>query len=200
MNKGVDLIIAGVGGQGNVKAGQILGLAGLKAGFKVRVSDVFGISQRGGAVVSHVRIGNYVHGPLVMEHGADVIVGLEPMEAMRAALSFARPKCLTLVNTRALHPIEVNMGIYRYPDVCDILSILKSFSEVIALDFSEIAEKACLPIATNIAMLGGLAATGVLPFSKEVLKRAVEEGVPKAIEQNLKAFDLGYAAVNELLR
>ncbi|RLE50452.1 MAG: indolepyruvate ferredoxin oxidoreductase subunit beta [Candidatus Methanomethylicota archaeon] len=200
MRKVISLIIAGVGGQGNVKAAQILGLAALKAGLDAVVSDVFGISQRGGAVISHVKIGEKVHGPLVAEHDADVVVGLEPMEALRAALKFAKPSCLILMNKRVIPPIEVSIGFYKYPPFDDLVKVLKQLAKVvIALDFSELAEKAGLPVATNIAMLGGLAATKILPINVNVLREAVKEGVPRAVEQNLTAFDLGFDAVAQVI-
>ena len=87
----VNIIISGIGGQGNVRSAQILGAAAVKAGLRARISDVFGIAQRGGPVLSHVRIGSEIYGSMVSSHGADVVVGLEPMEALRGVAQFLRP-------------------------------------------------------------------------------------------------------------
>lgn len=195
----IEIIIAGVGGQGSVKAAQILGSAALRAGLKARVSDVFGISQRGGPVVSHVRIGNKVFGPLVSEHSADVIVGLEPLETLRAAIDFIKPGGTVLMSTRPHYPIEVNMGIARYPPVRDVINVLRSVARVIALDPLEVAERVGLPVAANVVMLGALAATEVLPFPTSTLKESVKENVPYAVDQNLKAFEMGYLEARKLL-
>ncbi|MEM2743420.1 MAG: 2-oxoacid:acceptor oxidoreductase family protein, partial [Candidatus Methanomethylicaceae archaeon] len=119
----LNIIIAGVGGQGNVKAAHILGLAAMKAGYNVNVSDVYGIAQRGGAVLSHVRIGN-VHGPLVEEHKADVILGLEPMEALRATAKYLKIGGIVVLNTRPIYPIEVTTGKMNYPDVNEMIKIM----------------------------------------------------------------------------
>lgn len=199
MRRVIEIIISGVGGQGNVKAAQILGSAALRVGLKARVSDVFGISQRGGSVVSHVRIGEKVFGPLVSEHSADVIVGLEPLEALRAAINFIKPGGMVLMNVRPLYPIEVNMGIANYPSTCDIIDALRDVAKVIALDSLKIAEMVGLPIAANVVMLGALAATKVLPFPTDVLEESVKENVPYAVDQNLKAFKMGYLEARKLL-
>lgn len=187
----LNIVIAGVGGQGNVKAAHILGLAAMKAGYNVNVSDVYGIAQRGGAVVSHVRIGD-VHGPLVEEHKADIVLGLEPMEALRATARYLKIGGIVILNTRPVYPIEVVTGKMAYPSVDDMIEMMKEVaSKVIALDAMKIVEEEGLPIALNIAMLGVLAGLGVLPFEPKFIEEAIKEVLSFMIEKNLSIFRNG---------
>jgi len=188
----LNIIIAGVGGQGNVRGAQILGMAAVKAGYKARVSDVYGIAQRGGPVLSHVRIGKEIYGSMVEEHRADVIVGLEPMEALRATSRFLKPGGTIILSTRPIYPVEVNTGKASYPKLEDILAVIgKASRKIVTLDATKIAEEAGIPIAANIVVLGVLVGLGILPFPEAILRQAIKENIPRALEQNLKAFDTG---------
>ncbi|MDH5806986.1 MAG: indolepyruvate oxidoreductase subunit beta [Candidatus Methanomethylicaceae archaeon] len=191
----LNIIIAGVGGQGNVKAAHILGLAAMKAGYNVNVSDVYGIAQRGGAVLSHVRIGN-VHGPLVEEHKADVILGLEPMEALRATAKYLKIGGIVVLNTRPIYPIEVTTGKMNYPDVNEMIKIMKEIaSKVIALDAMKIVEEEGLPMALNIAMLGVLASLNILPFKPDFIEEAIKEVLTFMTEKNINIFRVGMKSI-----
>ncbi|MEM1573223.1 MAG: indolepyruvate oxidoreductase subunit beta [Candidatus Methanomethylicaceae archaeon] len=191
----LNIIIAGVGGQGNVKAAHILGLAAMKAGYNVNVSDVYGIAQRGGAVLSHVRIGN-VHGPLVEEHKADVILGLEPMEALRATAKYLKIGGIVVLNTRPIYPIEVTTGKMNYPDVNEMIKIMKEIaSKVIALDAMKIVEEEGLPMALNIAMLGVLASLNILPFKPDFIEEAIKEVLTFMTEKNISIFRVGMKSI-----
>jgi indolepyruvate ferredoxin oxidoreductase beta subunit len=190
----LNIIIAGVGGQGNVRGAQILGTAAVKAGYRARVSDVYGIAQRGGPVISHVRIGKEIYGSMVEEHRADVVVGLEPMEALRATSRFLRPGGTVILSTRPIYPVEVNTGKAQYPGLNEILAVIgKASRRVVTLDATKVAEEAGIPIAANIVILGVLAGLEILPFSEDALKEAIRENIPRALEQNLRAFDAGLA-------
>ena len=190
----LNIILAGVGGQGNVRGAQILGTAAVKAGYRARVSDVYGIAQRGGPVLSHVRVGREIYGSMVEEHRADVVVGLEPMEALRATSRFLRPGGTVILSTRPIYPVEVNTGKASYPKLEDILAVIgKASRKIVTLDATKVAEEAGIPIAANIVVLGVLAGLGLLPFSETVLKEAIKENIPRALEQNLKAFDAGFS-------
>jgi len=181
-----------VGGQGNVRGAQILGMAAVKAGYKARISDVYGIAQRGGPVLSHVRIGRDIYGSMVEEHRADVIVGLEPMEALRATSRFLKPGGTVILSTRPIFPVEVNTGKASYPKLEGILAVIgKASRKIVTLDATKVAEEAGIPIAANIVVLGVLVGLGILPFSEAVLREAIKENIPRALEQNLKAFDAG---------
>ncbi len=194
-----NIIVAGVGGQGNVTAAYLLGVAALEAGLSVRVADVYGLAQRGGAVVSHVRMGK-VYSPLIGEGEADVVLGLEPMEALRNAVKFVRQDGIVLTNTYPVYPIEASIGEFQYPGLGKLLEAMKELAKtVIAIDAQRLANEAGLPIAANIAMLGALAALEVLPFPAQHLREIVERHVPRFKEENLKAFDLGFKACREVL-
>ncbi len=193
-SKHVNIIISGIGGQGNVRAAQILGAAAVKAGLRARISDVFGIAQRGGPVLSHVRIGNEICGSMVNEHDADIVMGLEPMEALRGVSQFLRPGGTVIVSTRPVHPVEANTGKSPYPDLDTMLQTMrKAASKAITLDASKIAEGMGIPIAANIVMLGVLAGSGMLPFDNKFLIESIKENIPRSLEQNLKAFEAGVA-------
>ncbi|MCQ5373418.1 MAG: indolepyruvate ferredoxin oxidoreductase subunit beta [Candidatus Methanomethylicia archaeon] len=190
----INIVISGVGGQGNVKAAQILGAAAIKAGYRVRISDVYGIAQRGGPVVSHIRIGEEIYGFLVEENKADIVLGFEPMEALRAVAKFLRVGGLVIVNTRPIYPVEVNIGKAAYPNIGEILStISKVAGSVITLDAAEVAKDSGIPIASNIVMLGVLAGSGALPFEAELLRDAIKENIPRFLEENLRAFEAGFS-------
>jgi indolepyruvate ferredoxin oxidoreductase beta subunit len=194
LKKETNIILAGVGGQGNVRGAQILGSAVVKSGLHARISDVYGIAQRGGPVLSHVRMGKDIHGSMVAEHSADVIVGLEPMETLRAAAKFLKPGGVVIMSTRVIYPVEVNTGKSAYPSIQEITALLeKVASRVVKLDATKVAEDAGIPIAANIVVLGVLAGIGALPFGRDLLRESVKENIPRAVEQNLKAFDAGVA-------
>lgn len=194
MSKEVNLILAGVGGQGNVRGAQILGSAIVKSGLHARVSDVYGIAQRGGPVLSHVRMGEDIHGGMVAEHSADVVIGLEPMETLRAVARFLKPGGVVIMSTRPIYPVEVNTGKSAYPALEEISSLVgRVASRIVRLDATKAAEDAGIPIAANIVVLGVLAGLGILPFSADILRGSVRENIPRAVELNLKAFDAGVA-------
>lgn len=197
----VTIAIAGVGGQGTLLASQIIGYAAVKAGFSVRISETFGMSQRGGPVVSHIRIAKEVYSPLIPMMTANIVVGFEPLEALRASLRFLEHGGSVIINTRIIYPVEVNRGDSRYPPLKRILEVLQSIAgELITIDATELAIKAGNPITTNIVMLGALAALEKLPIKAEDLRETVRERVPRDVEVNLRAFDLGFQVVKEQLR
>lgn len=189
--KACNIVFAGVGGQGILLAAEVLGTAAVKEGYNVRVSELHGMAQRGGAVVSHVRIGEKALAPTVLEGTADVIVSFEPMEALRN-IKFASQKTTILVNTT---PFKISGT--EYPDVKKILEQVRGFTEkVVTIDAEALAKKAGTAMAQNIVMTGALAATGILPVKFEILKVALRELVPaKYVDTNMRAFELGYEAV-----
>lgn len=192
-SKETNIIISGVGGQGNVRSAQILGAAAVKSGLRARVSDVFGIAQRGGPVLSHVRIGNSVNGSMVNEHDAGIVMGLEPMEVLRGVSRFLKPGGTVIVSMRPIYPVEVNTGKAKYPSNESMLAIMRKVaSKVITLDASKIAEGMGIPIAANIVMLGVLAGAGLLPFDDRLLVESIKENIPRSLEKNLEAFEAGY--------
>ncbi len=189
--KTCNIVFAGVGGQGILLVAEILGTAAVKEGYNVRVSELHGMAQRGGAVVSHVRIGERALAPTVLEGTADVIVSFEPMEALRN-VKFASQTTTMLVNTT---PFKISGT--EYPNVKKILEQVRGFTEkIITIDAEALAKKAGTAMAQNIVMTGAVAATGILPVKLETLKVVLRELVPaKYVDTNMRAFELGYEAV-----
>jgi indolepyruvate ferredoxin oxidoreductase beta subunit len=195
----LDLIVAGVGGQGSVLASHIIATAAIKEGLRARVGETFGAAMRGGAVASHVRVGKNVEGPLVLRDGADVIVAIEPLEGLRNAVKFLKPGGILITNIRPWYPVDVNIGRAEYPSIEQIeKAVEKLGGRMMKLDATKLAQEAGNVKAANTVMLGALTATGKLPFSAEALKEAVRENVPpKTIDANLRAFELGYKTLSE---
>lgn len=190
------IFIAGVGGQGSLTASRLLGEAALQAGQNVVVSEVHGMAQRGGVVETAVLIGD-VHSPIIGDHEADVILGFEPVETLRA-MNRASRNTLVITNTRPIVPITVSLGQSQYPQVEEILAQIEGFvgdGKLIALDATGLAKEAGSAIATNMVMTGALAATGELPFPADVLKERISKLAPKFAQANLRAFAVGHDAV-----
>jgi len=195
--KELNIVIAGVGGQGNILASEIFAAAAVKAGYKVRVGETFGAAQRGGPVASYVRIGGDVYGPIVDPGSVSLIVGFEPMEALRNAFRFLAPGGIVIMNTRPMIPLSVSMGKDRYPTIEEIKDSIKKLGakRVIAFDATKKAEELGYVITMNIVMLGALAGSGILPFSPDVVRDIVKERFSGSIQElNLKAFEVGFDA------
>lgn len=184
----------GVGGQGTLTAARVLGEAALAAGLNVVISEIHGMSQRGGIVETSISMGR-VHSPLIGEGEADVVLGFEPLETLRA-LPKASHETLVIMNTRPVIPPTVKLGQSRYPHLAEILSHIEAMTcAVIALDAEQLACQAGAAIATNMVMLGALAATGKLPFPSERAREAIARLTPRHAPINLKAFELGASEV-----
>lgn len=198
-----DLIVAGVGGQGSILVSHIIAEAAIcgNEAVRVRVGETFGAAMRGGAVASHVRIGNDVHGPLVGEGGADVILALEPLEGLRVAIKHMKRGGVAVVNTRPWYPVDVSIGLARYPELREIEDALTELgAESYLLDATGLALEAGSEKSTNVVLLGALSARGALPVSDESLTCTIEARVPKKARQaNMRAFELGREAMTRLL-
>jgi indolepyruvate ferredoxin oxidoreductase beta subunit len=191
--KEFNLLIAGVGGQGNLLSSEVIATAAVLEGYKVRVADVFGAAQRGGSVVSHIRIGEEVFSPIIRQRGADVVLGFEPVECLRVSRLFSS-SCIAIVNSRPIYPRDVSIGRVAYPSNSQIVSLLRKIvKKLIYQDFTEIAERAGSPRVLNMVMVGALAGLELLPIKKETFIRAIVETVPSSVkEMNVKAFELGF--------
>jgi indolepyruvate ferredoxin oxidoreductase, beta subunit len=200
----INLIVAGVGGQGSILASHIIAEAaimGAAAGApgagpaNVRVGETFGAAMRGGAVASHVRLGD-VHGPLVGKGQADMILALEPLEGLRIGVEYAKSGGVAILNTDPFHPVDVKIGAARYPAVAEIADALKRLGAVVTIiDATALALEAGTAKAMNVVMLGAAFATGLLPFGEQTMIEAIRERVPqKFLDVNLKAFALGRQA------
>lgn len=193
-----NIVIAGVGGQGILLAAEILGTASLKEGLNVRVSEIHGMAQRGGAVVSNVRIGDKVAAPTVSDGRADVILGFEPLETLRN-MRFASEKTFVLMSDEMIFPSGVADGSTRYPSLEEVINQIHRFTKnVVVVEAAKIAIEAGNILTRNIVMIGALAATGKVPVMIENLEEALRKLVPaKYLEVNVKAFELGYKHAKE---
>ncbi|HPU62498.1 MAG TPA: indolepyruvate ferredoxin oxidoreductase subunit beta [Bacillota bacterium] len=198
-----DLVVAGVGGQGSILLSHIVADAAIRcdSSTRVRVGETFGAAMRGGSVASHVRIGKDVYGPLVGKAGADVVLAMEPLEGLRVSIDFLKRGGVAILNTRPWYPVDVNIGVCKYPEVEAIEEGLSGLgADAYLLDATEVAIEAGHAKAANVVMLGALSSLGTLPVDEECLLAAVRDRVPqKALDVNLKAFELGKKAMKELM-
>jgi indolepyruvate ferredoxin oxidoreductase beta subunit len=199
--KVLEVIICGVGGQGVVLMSELLGTAAVKGGIGVKGSEVLGMAQRGGSVFSNLRLGDEIYSPLTVEGKCDILLAVEPSEAIRNIQYLSRSS-IVILNTTSVLPFTVFQGMSSYPGIDEILNKLNKASErVIALDASQIAREAGNIQTTNVVMMGALFGTGLLPIPVDIAKKVVKSRVPaKAIDANLKAFDMGYAEVQKQLK
>ena len=188
MSKIISVMIAGVGGQGTVLASKILGLAAMKAGLDVKQSEIHGMSQRGGSVVTHVRFGDKVHSPLVTKGNADVIMAFEELEALRY-LPYLKKAGVIITNTQKMLPMPVITGAALYPERPPE-EIANLGAKVVALDASGVGLSLGDARAANVVLLGVLA--GALPFTDQIWYEAIKESLkPDLVAMNLAAFKAG---------
>ncbi len=182
-------MIVGVGGQGTLLASRILGSALVSEGYDVKVSEVHGMSQRGGSVVTYVKFGDKVYSPVIEKGEADIILSFEQLEAARW-LPYLKPDGKLIVNTQKIDPMTVVTGAAKYPD--NVLETLSATGvDLITLDSLSLALKAGSAKAVNVVLIGAMASK--TDIAKDKWLKAVEENVPpKFKELNLKAFELGY--------
>ena len=196
----INIIICGVGGQGVVLVSELLGNAAVRGGVAVKGSEVLGMAQRGGSVFSNLRLGGDAIAPMTPEGKCDVLIAVEPSEALRNIQYIARNSVVVL-NTTTVLPYTVHLGKSGYPAEKEIIDKLKEVTDrVITLDASNLAKEAGSLQATNVVMLGALFGTGLMPISEEIAKESIlSRFKAKVGEINIKAFDMGYEAVQKAL-
>ncbi len=188
----LDIVISGVGGQGAILASDIIGKAAVLEGVPIRAAETHGMAQRGGSVVNHIRLGCEL-GSMIPLHGADVLLALEPAEALRYIDSLSDDG-VVIVNTQPVFPITVTSGGDEYPDVSEIVGVLKSAYKVVVFNALELAIEAGHPQAMNVVMVG--AVSNYLPMGKDLLIDCIKGMVPpKTVDINVRAFELGRAQV-----
>ena len=185
------ILIVAVGGQGNILASRVLGEAAVAAGIDVRMSEFHGMAQRGGVVESMMLLGDG-NGYCISDGTADVLMGFEPSETLRAA-----KKCgansVVITNVKPLPPFTVALGKDQYPDVDHAMRLMSErVKKVIAFDATSLALQAGSSLALNMVMLGALAQSGAIALAPELLERIIREKTKKQFtDMNLKAFMLG---------
>jgi len=183
-----NIMIVGVGGQGTLLASRILGNAVISEGYDVKVSEVHGMSQRGGSVVTYVKYGDKVFSPIIDRGEADVILAFEKLEAARA-LPYLKEGGTVILNDREIAPMPVITGAAEYPD--GLVADIAAKAKVIAIDALSLSLEAGSAKAVNVVLIGVLARSS--DISKEVWIQTIKDTVPaKFLDLNLKAFELGY--------
>ena len=190
----INIMVAGIGGQGVMTAAEILARTALAQGYDVKKTEVAGMAQRGGVVTSHVRFGEHIDSPAIPAGETDILIGFEPAEALRW-ISSLRPEGVAMVNQQQQAPPVVSLGLYDYPE--DPVQEMRGRGiEVHAFDAGAIARKLGNPKLVNTIMLGAIARH--LPFEPEVMKGVILEGFrarkPKLVEINERAFGEGLKA------
>jgi indolepyruvate ferredoxin oxidoreductase beta subunit len=192
--KEFNIVLTGVGGQGVLTLGMIIAEAALKQGFDVRTTELHGLAQRGGSIPFHIRFGKKMYTPLVLEGEADLVISLEPLEALRSCYYGSKQhKTMFLIDNDPVVPLSVSVLGEKYPSVEEIKNNLKDFSEkVIVLNASEIVKKETgSEIATNIYLLGYAISKKLIPLKEKYVIEAMKEIAPKYFETNKKIFGLG---------
>jgi indolepyruvate ferredoxin oxidoreductase beta subunit len=197
-NQNINVLIAGVGGQGVLVASQIIGTVAVNSGLKVRISEDIGQAQRGGPVVSHIRIGAGSYAPIIPSSSVDLIIGFEPLETYRNTVKFLKPMGDVIFNNVPVYPSwNPREEELRYPPISEMARIMKRIArEVISFNAAALASKAGNPIAVNMVMLGAATAIG-LPFLPDAMKDTIIDAIPRDVTSNLQAFDYGFQTVME---
>lgn len=185
-----NILIVGVGGQGTLLASKLMGKVFLEQGYDIKVSEVHGMSQRGGSVVTYVRYGEKVESTVIDKGEADMLLSFELLEAARW-MSYLKPDGVIITNTQQINPMPVITGQAKYPE--DIIPKIKSSGmKLISLDALKLAGEAGSPRCVNVVLLG--VAAKYLGLDRNIWEEAIRTTVPaKTIDVNLKAFDLGYS-------
>jgi len=193
----LNLIITGVGGQGNVMISLIIGNALVRDGFLVTIGETYGASQRGGPVMSHMRISqNTQYSPFIPDGCADIILGMEPVETLRMLGKYGNPNVITIINPRPIYSIDVTGGHSQYPELDKLIETIKELScQTWLINATEEAQKMGSHMFANAILIGALTGSGVLPLDKKSVEPILRETFPKEIETNLLAFNKGLKLV-----
>jgi indolepyruvate ferredoxin oxidoreductase beta subunit len=189
-----NVIITGVGGQGNVLASRVLGNMLVRKGYQVVIGETFGATQRGGSVMSHLRISSSSSfSPQIPKGKAHIVVALEPTEAIRVLKDYGSPEVSALCNTRPIHPVGVISGELEYPSHEEIEnSVTQLTNQAWFINVTDEALKLGNPVFGNIMMIGALAGINVLPLDRDLFEAVISESMPEEkVEVNLSAYDKG---------
>ncbi len=183
-----NIMIVGVGGQGTLLASRVLGNAIISQGYDVKLSEVHGMSQRGGSVVTYVKFGDKVYSPIIDKGEADIILAFEELEAYRY-LPYLKKGGKLIVNKQQIPPMPVIIGAAKYPE--DILNKLSQNADLVAVDALSVAKALGNTRVVNVVLIGVMAKNTDIPYDTWI--KTIRETVPqKAVDVNLAAFDAGY--------
>lgn len=190
-----DLIIAGVGGQGTLFASKVVAQAAFQQGVSVRVAETYGVAQRGGSVYSQIRLGYEVCGPMIPKGSCQLILGLEPIEAMRRAADYLAPGGVVLLNSHVNEPLETKMGRQPRLDVSTIRRQLERLEAdaILEVDAFALAAGAGGPTTMNVVMLGALLSVAGFPLTYGSIEKGIEtSGNSRFLEPNLLSLASGF--------
>jgi indolepyruvate ferredoxin oxidoreductase beta subunit len=195
-----DILISGVGGQGTVLASRLIAAAAIMQGSFARTSETIGMSQRGGCVVSHVRINSENSSSIIPLETADMLIAFELAEAARNIPRLSKEGCC-IINTQVIKPVSASLGASQY-NTEEIKEYIEANSkQTFFIDGYNIAKKAGNVKTVNVVLLGAATAAGNMPISRETILSAIVENVPQKFrELNEKAFEAGYEYISSMLR
>ena len=191
-----NILVAGVGGQGNLVCGRVLADASVRSGLRPVVGDTFGASRRGGSVLTHLRIGKTDWGPLIPKGEVDILLGLEPMEALRAATKFAGDRTIAIISQTKIPTVASTGEMMEYPSIEQIIiSLNKLCKQVIVLDAEETLTQIGSMRMLNSFTLGALAGIEENPISLNIIRESLE-ALFGSDSPNMTAFDEGTKALH----
>jgi len=203
MKEDFSLMMSAVGGQGLVLLSNIIGTAGAAAGIRVITGEQHGLSQRQGSIQVHLRIGRDVRSPLIPVGMADALISLEALEALRY-IEYLKDGGVAVINTRVIHPVTETQEMVRdkdrrYMSLEDVVGRFRRLTgHILTLDATELAGRAGNPLTENVALLGAVSVLEMFPVPPDRLQEAIRKLVPqKAVETNIRAFQLGAAAARD---
>jgi len=193
----INVLIAGVGGQGTVLASKLIAAAAMRKGLDVRTTETIGMAQRGGSVVSHIRMGSNINSPLIPQKSAHAIIGFEPAEAVRI-INYLSRDGLMIVCDSALKPVTSSLGGDTYQASCMTDYLKKNVKNLVIIDGERLLKECLNPKTLNVALLGAASESGIFPFSADEMKDALKDMLPhQFLEINISAFEIGRRMYNE---
>ena len=194
----LNLVISGVGGQGNLLLSRLIGQSLLRKGYLVAIGETLGVAQRGGAVMSNMRISKkMLFGPLIPEGKAHIILSLEPLETLRMLVKYGNPKVVTITNFNPLFPVSVLSRKERYPDFAALREAIIQLSESAwFLDATNMGLKLGTPIVANVIMLGALVGLDLLPIAETEIEEEIKSSFTSdRVKLNIEALKTGREAI-----
>jgi len=195
----LSLIVIGVAGQGNVVTSYLICNALVREGYLVTFGQTYPAQQRGGSVINYIRVSREVQAsPIVPQGRADVIVAMEPVEAMRMLNQYGNPNVITMVNPRPIQAIDTTGLGVKYPSLDKIMEDIKELSaKTWVVNATDEAQELGNAIMANVVLVGALVGSGVLPLTRKSMEPVLQERFPKVFEINMKAFDRGMELVGQ---
>mgnify|MGYP004605615535 CR=1 FL=1 len=193
----MNILLAGVGGQGTVLASKLIAQTAMNQGLNARTAETIGMAQRGGCVVSHVRIGKEIHSPLISQHTSDLIIGFEPAEAVRC-LPYLKENGAVIVSTKAVKPVTASLTGSSYSGEEMTAFLQTQISRLYLIDAETICNRLGSTKVLNVVLLGAAAGAGLLGVTLEELEKTIRNKLPERfIELNCRALSEGAAAVKK---